>query len=109
MEEKLPMGEQQAILIIQTHERARQGRLRAQFMKEIRSMKDKNKPVVTGKYRIPLMSTFDKILAPTRKRRRRATIGSEFGSRREDSEDMERIHGAARHQEAKITGNASHW
>ncbi|XP_060535908.1 IQ and AAA domain-containing protein 1-like [Cylas formicarius] len=43
-EEKLPMTEQRAILIIQTHERARQGRLRAQFMKEIRSMKEKGKP-----------------------------------------------------------------
>nr|XP_023012366.1 IQ and AAA domain-containing protein 1 [Leptinotarsa decemlineata] len=43
--EKTPMTEQQAILIIQTHERARQGRLRAQFMKEIKSMKDKSKPV----------------------------------------------------------------
>ncbi|ENN72258.1 hypothetical protein YQE_11119, partial [Dendroctonus ponderosae] len=48
VDERLPMSEQQAILVIQTHERARQGRLRAQFMKEIRSMKDKNKPVVTG-------------------------------------------------------------
>uniref|UniRef100_A0AAR5Q5M1 ATPase AAA-type core domain-containing protein n=1 Tax=Dendroctonus ponderosae TaxID=77166 RepID=A0AAR5Q5M1_DENPD len=47
VDERLPMSEQQAILVIQTHERARQGRLRAQFMKEIRSMKDKNKPVVT--------------------------------------------------------------
>ncbi|XP_066140976.1 IQ and AAA domain-containing protein 1-like [Euwallacea fornicatus] len=44
VEEKSPMAEQQAILIVQTHERARQGRLRAQFMKEIRSMKEKNKP-----------------------------------------------------------------
>ncbi|KAG5885212.1 hypothetical protein JTB14_012235 [Gonioctena quinquepunctata] len=43
--EKVPMTEQQAILIIQTHERARQGRLRAQFMKEIKSMKDKSKPM----------------------------------------------------------------
>ncbi|ENN72257.1 hypothetical protein YQE_11119, partial [Dendroctonus ponderosae] len=48
VDERLPMSEQQAILVIQTHERARQGRLRAQFMKEIRSMKDKNKPVVTA-------------------------------------------------------------
>ncbi|CAH0546409.1 unnamed protein product [Brassicogethes aeneus] len=44
VEEKVPMTEQQAILIIQTHERARQGRLRAQFMKEIRSIKEKGKP-----------------------------------------------------------------
>lgn len=42
---KVPMTEQKAILIIQTHERARQGRLRHQFMKEIRSMKEKGKPV----------------------------------------------------------------
>ncbi|XP_076272045.1 dynein regulatory complex protein 11 isoform X2 [Rhynchophorus ferrugineus] len=48
VEEKVPMSEQQAILIIQTHERARQGRLRAQFMKEIRSMKEKSKPTATG-------------------------------------------------------------
>ncbi|KAL1518041.1 hypothetical protein ABEB36_001727 [Hypothenemus hampei] len=39
--EKTKMTEQQAILILQTHERARQGRLRAQFMKEIQSVKDK--------------------------------------------------------------------
>lgn len=43
--EEVPMTEQQAILIIQSHERARQGRLRAQFMKEIKTMKDKTKPV----------------------------------------------------------------
>ncbi|XP_050511285.1 dynein regulatory complex protein 11 [Diabrotica virgifera virgifera] len=42
---KTPMTEQQAILIIQKHERARQGRLRQQFMKEIRTMKEKSKPV----------------------------------------------------------------
>ncbi|XP_030757322.1 IQ and AAA domain-containing protein 1-like [Sitophilus oryzae] len=47
-EEKPPMTEQQAILIIQTHERARQGRLRAQFMREIRSMKEKSKPTTAG-------------------------------------------------------------
>lgn len=40
---KVPMSEHQAILIIQAHERARQGRLRAQFMKEIKTMKDKSK------------------------------------------------------------------
>ncbi|XP_022904118.2 dynein regulatory complex protein 11 [Onthophagus taurus] len=45
VEEKKPMSEQQAILIIQTHERARQGRLRAQFMKEVRNMKEKSKPL----------------------------------------------------------------
>lgn len=42
------MTEQQAILVLQTHERARQGRLRAQFMKEIRSMKDKSKSTGAG-------------------------------------------------------------
>lgn len=42
------MTEQQAILILQTHERARQGRLRAQFMKEIRSMKEKTKSTGAG-------------------------------------------------------------
>ncbi|XP_044269643.1 dynein regulatory complex protein 11 [Tribolium madens] len=46
LETKPPMTEQQAILIIQVHERARQGRLRAQFMREIRNMKEKTKPVV---------------------------------------------------------------
>lgn len=40
---KMPMKEHEAILIIQTHERARQGRLRAQFMKEIKSVKEKSK------------------------------------------------------------------
>lgn len=42
VEEK--MTEMQAIHIIQMHERARQGRLRAQFMKEIRQLKEKGKP-----------------------------------------------------------------
>ncbi|KAB0795971.1 hypothetical protein PPYR_10032 [Photinus pyralis] len=42
---KIPLTEHKAILIIQTHERARQGRLRAQFMKEIRGMKDRGKPL----------------------------------------------------------------
>uniref|UniRef100_A0A0A9X5L9 IQ and AAA domain-containing protein 1 n=1 Tax=Lygus hesperus TaxID=30085 RepID=A0A0A9X5L9_LYGHE len=37
------MTEMKALRLIQTHERARQGRLRAQFMKEIRSLKDKIK------------------------------------------------------------------
>lgn len=46
-ETKLPLTEQQAILIVQVHERARQGRLRAQFMREIRNMKEKTKPVLT--------------------------------------------------------------
>lgn len=45
IEKKTPMSEHQAILVIQTHERARQGRLRAQFMREIRSMKEKSKPI----------------------------------------------------------------
>lgn len=44
---KVPITEHQAILIIQSHERARQGRLRAQFMKEIKTMKEKSKaPVI---------------------------------------------------------------
>ncbi|KAF5278089.1 hypothetical protein FQR65_LT03605 [Abscondita terminalis] len=47
IEKKVPMTEQKAILIIQVHERARQGRLRAQFMKEIRGMKERGKPVET--------------------------------------------------------------
>ena len=38
------LTELEAIKIIQMHERARQGRLRAQFMKEIRSLKEKGKP-----------------------------------------------------------------
>ncbi|RZC40926.1 IQ and AAA domain-containing protein 1, partial [Asbolus verrucosus] len=46
LEKKPPLTEQQAILIIQVHERARQGRLRAQFMREIRNMKEKTKPVL---------------------------------------------------------------
>ncbi|XP_063931355.1 dynein regulatory complex protein 11 [Zophobas morio] len=46
-ETKPPMTEQQAILIVQVHERARQGRLRAQFMREIRNMKEKAKPILT--------------------------------------------------------------
>ncbi|XP_011352378.1 dynein regulatory complex protein 11 isoform X2 [Ooceraea biroi] len=36
------MTESQAIRLIQAHERARQGRLRYQFMKEIRQMKDRS-------------------------------------------------------------------
>lgn len=44
---KVPMTEHQAILIVQSHERARQGRLRAQFMKEIKTMKEKSKGPVT--------------------------------------------------------------
>lgn len=38
------MTEVEAIKAIQMHERARQGRLRAQFMKEIRMLKEKGKP-----------------------------------------------------------------
>ncbi|KAJ1529199.1 hypothetical protein ONE63_006003 [Megalurothrips usitatus] len=38
------MTEDEATRLIQVHERARQGRLRAQFMREIRHMKDKAKP-----------------------------------------------------------------
>nr|CAI5827479.1 unnamed protein product [Callosobruchus analis] len=44
-EPKVVMTEQQAIIIIQQHERARQGRLRAQFMREIKMMKQKGKPI----------------------------------------------------------------
>ncbi|XP_041969680.1 dynein regulatory complex protein 11 [Aricia agestis] len=39
----LILTEQQAIIIIQSHERARQGRLRGQFMKEIRLLKEKGR------------------------------------------------------------------
>ncbi|KAI5733919.1 hypothetical protein M8J77_000350 [Diaphorina citri] len=38
-----PMTEAEAVRLIQIHERARQGRLRAQFMKEIRLQKDKDR------------------------------------------------------------------
>ncbi|XP_067002371.2 dynein regulatory complex protein 11 [Anabrus simplex] len=38
-----PMTEVEALRLIQIHERARQGRLRSQFMKEIRMMKEKSK------------------------------------------------------------------
>lgn len=38
------MTELDAIRVIQMHERARQGRLRAQFMKEIKYLKEKGKP-----------------------------------------------------------------
>ncbi|XP_013192075.1 dynein regulatory complex protein 11 [Amyelois transitella] len=41
--EPLVLTEQQAVLIIQSHERARQGRLRGQFMKEIRLLKEKGR------------------------------------------------------------------
>lgn len=44
-EAKRILSEPQAILIIQVHERARQGRLRAQFMREIRTVKEKAKPL----------------------------------------------------------------
>lgn len=44
------MTELQAIKIIQMHERARQGRLRAQFMREIRQLKEKgSKPDGSGR------------------------------------------------------------
>lgn len=43
-EEEEEMTEMDAIRIIQMHERARQGRLRAQFMKEIKFLKEKGKP-----------------------------------------------------------------
>jgi IQ and AAA domain-containing protein len=45
IEEEVPverLSELEAIRLIQMHERARQGRLRAQFMKEIRSLKEKS-------------------------------------------------------------------
>ncbi|XP_063234958.1 dynein regulatory complex protein 11 [Bacillus rossius redtenbacheri] len=37
------LSEEEAVRLIQAHERARQGRLRSQFMKEIRLMKEKGK------------------------------------------------------------------
>lgn len=40
-ESQEPMTEGQAVRLIQIHERARQGRLRAQFMREIRLLKEK--------------------------------------------------------------------
>ncbi|XP_071442654.1 dynein regulatory complex protein 11-like [Hetaerina americana] len=45
IEEKIqkPMTHIQAVLIIQTHERARQGRLRYEFMNEIRKMRERGK------------------------------------------------------------------
>ncbi|KAK6634163.1 hypothetical protein RUM44_004771 [Polyplax serrata] len=42
-EEEIEMSEEDAIRLIQIHERARQGRLRFQFMKEIRLLKEKGK------------------------------------------------------------------
>ena len=39
-----PLTELEAIRIIQMHERARQGRIRAQFMKELKILKEKGKP-----------------------------------------------------------------
>lgn len=48
-EEKL--SEIEAIRLLQMHERARQGRLRAHFMKEIRMLKDKGKAEEKGKER----------------------------------------------------------
>lgn len=44
VKEEEQITELQAVLLIQRHERSRQGRLRAQFMKEIRMLKDKSKP-----------------------------------------------------------------
>ncbi|KAL0271263.1 UNVERIFIED_CONTAM: hypothetical protein PYX00_008408 [Menopon gallinae] len=43
-EEVKKMTEEEAVRLIQIHERARQGRLRSQFMKEIRLLKEKGKP-----------------------------------------------------------------
>ncbi|KAJ4427993.1 hypothetical protein ANN_24006 [Periplaneta americana] len=51
------MTEEEAIRLIQRHERARQGRLRSQFMKEIRLMKEK------GKAEVPESKAFDISLA----------------------------------------------
>ncbi|XP_046405382.1 dynein regulatory complex protein 11-like [Ischnura elegans] len=42
-----PMTLIQAVLIIQTHERARQGRLRYEFMNEIRKLREKGKQVTS--------------------------------------------------------------
>lgn len=39
----IQMTEEEAVLLIQRHERARQCRLRAQFMKNIRELKDRSK------------------------------------------------------------------
>lgn len=39
-----PMSDEEAIRLIQIHERARQGRLRSQFMREIRLLKEKGEP-----------------------------------------------------------------
>lgn len=39
------MTEEEAVRLIQIHERARQGRLRSQFMKEIRLLKEKGKAI----------------------------------------------------------------
>lgn len=44
-EEEIEMTEEEAIRLIQIHERARQGRLRFQFMKEIRLLKEKSKQI----------------------------------------------------------------
>ncbi|KAL3275302.1 hypothetical protein HHI36_020069 [Cryptolaemus montrouzieri] len=44
-ESSAPMSEEQAILLVQTHERARQGKLRAQYIKQMRLKKEKSKPV----------------------------------------------------------------
>nr|CAD7425193.1 unnamed protein product [Timema monikensis] len=48
---EIEMTEDEAIRLIQVHERARQGRLRSQFMKEIRLMKEKGKTEPSEKRR----------------------------------------------------------
>lgn len=45
--EEIQMPWEQAIKIIQIHERARQGRLRAKFMREIRQQEDREKQAQT--------------------------------------------------------------
>ena len=45
--EEIRMPWEQAIRIIQIHERARQGRLRAKFMREIRQQEDREKQIQT--------------------------------------------------------------
>lgn len=44
---EIEMSEDEAIRLIQVHERARQGRLRFQFMKEIRKLKEKSKTTLS--------------------------------------------------------------
>ena len=45
--EEIRMPWEQAIRIVQIHERARQGRLRAKFMREIRQQEDREKQAQT--------------------------------------------------------------